>query len=131
MLKISRSARNKKLDKEKAGRMAKLADEQEALITAIEEEKLHLADLEREIRKIEKQVASQRLKVASGRKTCNSFYQWPGPCYYLINIIFSYFYFAKEKELQSLSDRTLLSPPERRKTSTRGSCCWRTDWTGS
>ena len=77
MLKISRSARNKKLDKEKAGRMAKLADEQEALITAIEEEKLHLADLEREIRKIEKQVASQRLKVASGRKTCNSFYKWP------------------------------------------------------
>ena len=74
MLKISRSSRNKKLDKEKAGRMAKLADEQEALITAIEEEKLHLADLEREIRKIEKQVASQRLKVASGRKTCNSFY---------------------------------------------------------
>ena len=68
MLKISRSARNKKLDREKAGRMAKLADEQEALITAIEEEKLHLADLEREIRKIEKQVASQRLKVASGRK---------------------------------------------------------------
>ena len=74
MLKISRSARNKKLDREKAGRMAKLADEQETLITAIEEEKLHLADLEREIRKIEKQVASQRLKVASGRKTCNSFY---------------------------------------------------------
>ena len=72
MLKISRSARNKKLDREKAGRMAKLADEQEALITAIEEEKLHLADLEREIRKIEKQVASQRLKVASGRNNCNS-----------------------------------------------------------
>ena len=51
--------------------MAKLADEQETLITAIEEEKLHLADLEREIRRMEKQVASQRLKVASGRKICD------------------------------------------------------------
>ena len=73
MLKISKSARNKKLDREKAGRMAKLTDEQENLIAAIEEEKLHLTDLEREIRKIEKQVASQRLKVASGRKICNFF----------------------------------------------------------
>ena len=73
MLKISKSARNKKLDREKAGRMGKLADEQENLIAAIEEEKLHLTDLEREIRKIEKQVASQRLKVASGRKICNFF----------------------------------------------------------
>ena len=56
MLKISRSNRNNKLDAEKAGRMAKLAEEQEALITAIEEEKLHMTDLEREIRRIEKQV---------------------------------------------------------------------------
>ena len=90
MLKISRSARNKKLDREKAGRMAKLADEQEALITAIEEEKLHLADLEREIRKIEKQVASQRLKVASGRKNCN-FSLLTALGFYLLVRIFSLF----------------------------------------
>ena len=89
MLKISRSARNKKLDREKAGRMAKLADEQETLITAIEEEKLHLADLEREIRKIEKQVASQRLKVASGRKTCKSFYYELLVIFYLLHVIFT------------------------------------------
>ena len=67
MLKISRSSRNKKLDKEKAGRIAVLAENQENLITAIEEEKLHMSDLEREIRRIEKQIASQRLKAASGR----------------------------------------------------------------
>ena len=36
MLKISRSSRNKKLDKEKAGRIAVLAENQETLITAIE-----------------------------------------------------------------------------------------------
>ena len=99
MLKISRSARNKKLDREKAGRMAKLADDQETLITAIEEEKLHLADLEREIRKIEKQVASQRLKVASGRKTCNSFYQWPG-WNFLLSFYYNLYLLAKEKGLQ-------------------------------
>ena len=67
MLKISRSSRNKKNDKEKAGRIAVLAENQENLITAIEEEKLHMSDLEREIRRIEKQIASQRLKAASGR----------------------------------------------------------------
>ena len=67
MLKISRSSRNKKMDKEKAGRIAVLAENQENLITAIEEEKLHMSDLEREIRRIEKQIASQRLKAASGR----------------------------------------------------------------
>ena len=67
MLKISRSSRNRKMDKEKAGRIAVLAENQENLITAIEEEKLHMSDLEREIRRIEKQVASQRLKAASGR----------------------------------------------------------------
>ena len=72
MLKISRSTRNKKMDKEKAGRIAVLAENQENLITAIEEEKLHMSDLEREIRRIEKQIASQRLKAASGRllETC-------------------------------------------------------------
>ena len=67
MLKISRSSRNRKMDKEKAGRIAVLAENQENLITAIEEEKLHMSDLEREIRRIEKQIASQRLKAASGR----------------------------------------------------------------
>ena len=67
MLKISRSNRNKKMDKEKAGRITVLAENQENLISAIEEEKLHLSDLEREIRRVEKQIASQRLKTASGR----------------------------------------------------------------
>lgn len=67
MLKISRSHRNKKMDKEKAGRISVLAENQETLITAIEEEKMHMSDLEREIRRIEKQIASQRLKAASGR----------------------------------------------------------------
>ena len=67
MLKISRSSRNRKMDKEKAGRIAVLAENQENLITAIEEEKAHMSDLEREIRRIEKQIASQRLKAASGR----------------------------------------------------------------
>ena len=71
MLKISRSSRNRKMDKEKAGRIAVLAENQENLITAIEEEKAHMSDLEREIRRIEKQIASQRLKAASGRSLEN------------------------------------------------------------
>ena len=72
MLKISRSVRNNKLDSEKASQMAGLAEEQENLITAIEQEKMHMADLEREIRRIEKQIASQRLKAASGRPNSSS-----------------------------------------------------------
>ena len=72
MLRISRSARNNKLDSEKAGRMARLAEEQEALITSIQEERMHMADLEREIRRFEKQIASQRLQAASGKRQASA-----------------------------------------------------------
>ena len=67
MLRISRSARNNKIDGERAAKVAKLAEEQEKLVTAIEEERMHMADLESEIRRLEKQVAGQRLRQASRR----------------------------------------------------------------
>ena len=41
------------MDSEKAARMATLAEDQENLILAINEEKMHLSDLEREIRRSE------------------------------------------------------------------------------
>ena len=39
------------MDAMKANKMAALAEEQEQLILAIDEEKIHLSDLEREIRR--------------------------------------------------------------------------------
>ena len=55
--------RNNRMDAEKAEKMAQLAEEQDALITAIDEEKMHLSDLEREIRRLE--YAINRYKVLS------------------------------------------------------------------
>ncbi|XP_023338844.1 coiled-coil domain-containing protein 63 [Eurytemora carolleeae] len=66
LLRMSKSARNNRMDAMKANKMAALAEEQEQLILAIDEEKIHLSDLEREIRRLEKQIGSQRLKMASG-----------------------------------------------------------------
>ena len=43
--------RNNRMDAMKANKMAALAEEQEQLILAIDEEKIHLSDLEREIRR--------------------------------------------------------------------------------
>ena len=68
-MKMSQSKKNARKDSENAAKLARLAEEQEHLITNIREQKLVSNTLDGEIQKIERQIAHQRRLAAAASTT--------------------------------------------------------------